>query len=319
MNMVINRPAAEQSSLVGFTDKPLQGKNGAQGLEDVIKQLVQALLKAGGNADSGLGQMVKDKMSGGSGGGNGAGGLGGQGQAGGLGGGIEQLLTKILEQLISDKLGKDFGQSPAGGGGPGATGGTEGGGAPGMGQQGGGDLLDRVLSGLAKSSLDGMLKPDGEGSKFEQKDAGMMQEVAKFMDANPQQFPPPDAGSWGKELIEDKHFNKSEAESFQSAIDMIGSQLDARASGLVPGGAPAQGTAPGQDSLGGSGGLGSPAGNPGQAEGDILKELTQLLGGVVNELQNLTSKLESRNVEQGARDAADAIVNLMLPGGKQQA
>ncbi|SFD98008.1 MULTISPECIES: DNA-binding protein [Pseudomonadaceae] len=318
MNMVINRPAAEQSSLVGFTDRPLQGKNGAQGLEDVIKQLVQALLKAGGNADSGLGQMVKDKMSGGSGGGNGAGGLGGQ--AGGLGGGIEQLLTKILEQLISDKLGKDFGQSPAGGGGPGAAGGTEGGGAPGMGQQGGGDLLDRVLSGLAKSSLDGMLKPDGEGSKFEQKDAGMMMEVAKFMDANPQQFPPPDAGSWGKELIEDKHFNKSEAESFQSAIDMIGSQLDARASGQqVPGGASASGAAPGQDSLGGSGGLGSPEGNPGQAQGDILKELTQLLGGVVNELQNLTSKLESRNVEQGARDAADAIVNLMLPGGKQQA
>ena len=305
MNLIAR--AVPDHSVVGFTDKFPQAKSGSQGLEDVIKQLVQALLKGGENADSGLGQMVKDKLA------------GGPGIANGQGGGIEQMLSRILEQLIGEKLGKDFGQSPAGAGagGAGACGGNAAS-APGLGLAGGGsDLLDRVLSGLAKSSLDGMLKPDGEGTRFEQKDAGMMQEVAKFMDANPKQFPPPDAGSWGKELIEDKFLNKSETGAFKSAIDMIGGQLDAKASGQAAGGAPSI-AGQGQDSLGGAGGLGSPSGRPGQAV-DILKELTSMLGGVVDGLQNLTNKLGAGSIEQGAKEAADAIVNLMLPSGTRQA
>lgn len=301
MHMVSNRPVTDHSGVAAFTNQPLQAKSGSQGLEDVIKQLVQALLKAGNNDDSGLGQMVKDKMPG--------------GLAGGSGGGAEQLLSKILEQLIGEKLGKDFGQSPAGGGGGGVGGcGGKPDSAPGLGHAGGGsDLLERVLSGLAKSSMDGMLKPDGEGTRFEQKDAGMMQEVAKFMDAHPQRFPAPDAGSWGKELIEDKYLNQSETNMFKSAMAMIGTQLDGKTAGQVPGGA----TPPGQHSLGGAGGLGSPSGNPGLGEGDILKELTKLLGGVVDGLQNLSGQLGLGNVEQGAKKAADAIVSLMLPGAKQ--
>ncbi len=299
MNMVLNNPAMDSSSLFGIKEKPRQQQGYSQGLDDVIKQLVQALLK-GKDSDSGLGQMIKEQLSGGSAG------------AGGARGGLEEMLTKILEQLIGEKLGKDFGQPKTG------SSGNQGGASsqPGMGQSGGADLLERVLSGLAKSSLDSMLKPDGEGSKFEQKDAGMMQEVAKFMDANPKQFPPPDSGSWSKELIEDKHLNKSETEAFKSALGMIGGQLEAKASGQALGDASSQGAAPGQDLLGGAGGLGSTSGKTGKGGGDALKELTEMLAGVMDGLQNLTKKLDMQNLGQGAMDAANSIVNLMLPGGK---
>ncbi|SDH58631.1 HrpZ protein [Pseudomonas flavescens] len=314
MNMISNNLALDTSNRVGFSDKSM-GQNQAQGLDDVIKQLVQLLMKAG-SGDSGLGQMVNDKLGGQGGQGGGLGGPGGGlGGAGAQGGDLQQLLTKLLEQLIGEKLGKDFGQSPAGGGA-----GSNAGGAPGMGQQGGSNLMDQVLSGLAKSSLDGMLKPEanGQGSTFEQKDAGMMMDVAKFMDANPKQFPPPHSGSWGKELIENKHLDKSETDAFKSAIDMIGQQLDARASGQVPGGGMGPGTQSGQDSLGGAGGLGSPSGAPAQAGGDILKQLSEAIGGVMDELQNLSKKLDTQSLGQGAAEAADSIVNQMLPGGGRQ-
>lgn len=303
MNMVFNNQAMHTSAEFGIKEKPRQEHSQSQGLDDVIKQLVQALLKGGKDSDSGLGHMVKDQLSGGS------------SRAGGSRGSLEELLTRILEQLIGEKLGKDFGQPKAcgDGGGEGAASGQ-----PGMGQSGGSNLLERVLSGLAKSSLDGMLKPDGEGSKFEQKDAGMMQEVAKFMDANPKQFPPPDSGSWSKELIEDKYLNKSETEAFKSALGMIGGQLDAKASGQVSGGASSQ-VGSGQDSLGGTGGLGSPSSKPSQAGGDALRELTEMLAGVMEGVQNLTKKLDVQNLGQGAMDAANSIVNLMLPGGRQRA
>ncbi|OLU25158.1 hypothetical protein [Pseudomonas sp. PA27(2017)] len=310
MNMISNNLALDTSNRVGFSDRSM-GQNQTQSLDDVIKKLVQLLMKAGGG-DSGLGQMVNDKLGGQGGQGGGLGGPGGGlGGAGAQGGDLQQLLTKLLEQLIGEKLGKDFGQSqsPAGGGG-----------APGMGQQGGSNLMDQVLSGLAKSSLDGMLKPEtnGQGSTFEQKDAGMMMDVAKFMDANPKQFPPPDAGSWGKELIENKHLDKGETEAFKSAIGMIGQQLDARASGQVPGGGIGQGAQSAQDSLGGTGGLGSPSGAPSQAGGDILKQLSEAIGGVMGELQNLSKKLDMQSLGQGAAEAADSIVNQMLPGGGRQ-
>jgi len=295
MNMVTERPVARLWSTADFAEKP---RGGSQSMEDVIKQLVQALLKGGSNSESGLGQMLKDRMA--------------EGRPDGSAGGLEQLLSKLLEQLIGEKLGKDFGQSQAGGGGVGL-----GGGPNGL-QSGGSNLMDRVLSGLAKSSLEGMLKPDGEGTRFEQKDAGMMQEVAKFMDAHPQQFPPPDAGSWGKELIEDKYLNKSETGAFNSAIDMIGAQLGVKASGQVDN-APSHIGGHGQDSLGGTGGLGSLSGGPGLAGGDILQELAKLLRGAADDLQNISSKLGVGTVEQGARSAADAIVGLMLPSGTRQA
>lgn len=288
---VTNNPTSGNTPVFVFADKPQQEQSDSQRLGDAIKQLVQALLK-GKDSDSGLEQMLRDQS----------------GDTGGLGGGKEEALTRALEKLINEKLGEDFGKTE-----PGSSGQESGlSSQQGSSQSGVSDLLERLLSGLAKSSLDDMLKSDGKGSRFEQKDAGNMQEVAKFMDANPKQFPPPDSGSWGKELIEDKYLDKSETKAFKSAIEMIGGQLEAKASGQVPGGSSSQGTAPGVDSLGGDGGLGSPSAKP---NGDQSMQLSELLTG----LQNLTQQLESRNLEQDATDAANSIVSQMLPSSKPQA
>ncbi|WP_437883146.1 harpin HrpZ family protein [Pseudomonas sp. LRF_L74] len=268
-----------------LAEKKPEQSSSLKGLEEVISKLVEALSGSGGKTDteSGLGKMLKDKVDPFQ--------MAVQGP--------EKALTSALEKLIGDKLGDDFGADKSGSSGSSENSGLSG-------------LMDQLLSGLAKSSLDDLLSKSGEGSKFSSDDMSMLKEVGKFMDANPSQFPAPDSGSWANELQEDNFLNESETSSFQSAIDMIGSQLGAKASGQAGGDSTGQSGLQSTGSLGGEGGLGSLGNSSGQSS-SLLQDLTKTLGGLMDGLQDLTQQLEMQNLKSSAMDAANALVGGMLP------
>lgn len=294
MNMISNMPGMMAGTVSNFAIEPKNDNQRPQTMDQVVDKLAD-MLKGSDLSSSPLGQMVKDKL-------DDNGGLMGILKQGGM----ENAVKGALKDIISEKLGDNFGaaQSFGLGNGAGNAGGT--GGADGKGGQQP-DLLERVLSGLAKSSLDDLLGKQGDGTKFSDKDMPMLEEIAKFMDANPGQFPKPDSGSWGNELKEDNYLNKEETAAFRAALDSIGGQLDAKAAGQPGGGQGGLGMPDngGQGMLGGEGGLGG-SGNAGK---NPLQELNNLIEG----LQNLASQMSQQNLMSSAMDTANALVNAMLP------
>lgn len=297
MNMISNMPGLVAGNLSNFSIGSQSNSERPQNMDQVVDKLAD-MLKGSDLSSSPLGQMVKDKL-------DDSGGLMGILKKGGM----ENAVKDALKDIISEKLGDNFGAAQSFGLGNGA--GTGGAAGAGGGQQP--DLLERVLSGLAKSSLDDLLGKQGEGTKFSDKDMPMLEEIAKFMDANPSQFPKPDSGSWANELKEDNYLNKEETGAFRAALDSIGGQLDAKASGQ-PGGAQGAAGLPGSaasNMLGGEGGLGG-SGNTSQ---NPLQELNNLIQG----LQGLASQLSLQNLTSSAMDTANALVSAMLPNNSRTA
>ncbi|CAM3058193.1 type III secretion protein HrpZ [Pseudomonas floridensis] len=189
----------------------------SKALQDVIAQLAEELMQSGQlDQSSPLGKMLAKAMA-----------------ADGLSGGGLEDVKAALDKLIHEKLGANFGASADSL-------------ASGEGQS---DLMAQVLNGLAKAALNDLLTGQSNGASFSQDDMPILEKIAQFMDDNPAFFPPPDSGSWTKELTEDNFLDGRETAQFRSALDIIGQQLgnqQSEASGF-----------------GGDGGLGSvPAENP---------------------------------------------------------
>lgn len=294
MNMVSNMPGLMAGNLSSFAIGSQSNSERPQTMDQVVDKLA-SLLKGSDLSSSPLGQMVKDKLE----------------DAGGLlgimkKGGMENAVKDALKDIISEKLGDNFGAAQSFGMGKGA------GGAGGAGGQQP-DLLERVLSGLAKSSLDDLLNKQGEGTTFSNKDMPMLNEIAKFMDDPKNGFPSPDSGSWANELKEDNYLNEEETAAFRAALDSIGGQLDAKAAGQAPGAPNGLGLAgnTGQGMLGGEGGLGG----SGSTSSTPIEQLNNLIKG----LQDLVSQLDLQNLTSSAMDTANALVNAMLPGNNRTA
>lgn len=292
MNMVSNMPGLVAGNLSNFSIGSQSNSERPQTMDQVVDKLA-SLLKGSDLSSSPLGQMVKDKL-------DDSGGLLGIMKKGGM----ENAVKDALKDIISEKLGDNFGAAQSFGLGNGA------GGAGGAGGQQP-DLLERVLSGLAKSSLDDLLSKQGEGTKFSDTDKSMLNEIAKFMDDPKNGLPSPDSGSWANELFNegDNYLNEEETAAFRAALDSIGGQLDAKAAGQTPGSPGGLGLADntGQGMLGGEGGLGG----SGSSSGDPLQKLNNLIEG----LQNLVSQLSLSS----AMDTANSLVNAMLPNNNRMA
>lgn len=193
-------------------DNSLAGGVGksSKALLDVIAQLVKALTKHDQlDESSPLGKMLAKAMA----------------ASGKHGGGADDIAA-ALEKLIRQKLGDNFGASAdiaPGGGGP-------------SGSQGGGqsDLLSQVLNGLGKALLDDLLTKLSGGTKFSRDDMPILSKIAQFMDDNKAQFPPPDSGSWTKELKEDNFLDADETAKFRSALDLISQQFGQQQSDASP-------------------------------------------------------------------------------------
>ncbi len=299
MNMISNMPGLVAGNLSNFSIGSQSNSERPQNMDQVVDKLAD-MLKGSDLSSSPLGQMVKDKL-------DDSGGLMGILKKGGM----ENAVKDALKDIISEKLGDNFGAAQSLGLGNGS--GTGGAGGAGGGQQP--DLLERVLSGLAKSSLDDLLGKQGEGTTFDKKDIPLLTEIAKFMDDPKNGIKPPDSGTWANELHEDNYLNKEETADFRAALDQIGGALSQKASGQpsgMPGGLGMPGNA-GQNMLGGEGGLGGSG--TGSAAGNPLQQLNDLIQG----LQGLASQLSLQNLASSAMDTANALVGAMLPNNSRTA
>lgn len=165
-------------------------------LQDVIAQLVKALTKDGQlDESSPLGKMLAKAMA-----------------ANGKSGGDAEGIAAALDKLIHQKLGDNFG----------ASAGIASGGSHDVGLS---DLMTQVLNGLGKALLDDLLTKLGDGTKFSRDDKSMLDKIGQFMDDNKAQFPPPNSGSWMKELKEDNFLDADETAKFRSALDIISQQF----------------------------------------------------------------------------------------------
>ncbi|MDH0744976.1 harpin HrpZ family protein [Pseudomonas sp. GD03842] len=269
------------------------GQHGPQqSLKDVINQLADALTQGGHlDQDSPLGKMVGDQMK------------KMNPLAAMMGGGSPDMVKAALSDLIKDKLGDNFGAA--------ADFGLSGGaGKP--------DLMNQVLNGLGKASLDDLLSKQGDGTKFSSDDMPLLDKVAQFMDENPSKFPAPDSGSWKNELKEDNFLDKSETGAFRAALDMLGGQLEQQQNGV-------------SDS---SGPLGGPLSSPldlapsgGQSGQNAVQELGQLLGGLIEKGLQATQGggegitgqnplFAQHDLQNSLAQAANAIVSTLLGADK---
>lgn len=247
MISVSSLPMTSVSNIAALTGQTSTAGGGNQSVKDVVDKLAQSVTKDGKlDTDSPLGKMVSKEMP--------------QTIAGYGGRDNTEAIRGAVEKLVKDKLGDNFGA------------------AEGMGLGGGAgrpDLMTQALSGLGKASLDDVLQPakgkDG-CTTFSDTDKPTMQKVAEFMDQNPAKFPPPDSGSWKKEISEDKLLNKNETASFRAAMDLVGRQLEQTETGVsAPPGGGLGVPSLGAGAIGGSGAT-TPTAGP---------NLAQLLGGLV--------------------------------------
>ncbi|MBD1589589.1 type III secretion protein HrpZ [Pseudomonas typographi] len=308
-NMISNAGSIQTTNALALDSS--QGTEQPQNLKDVIAQLTKELTKDGGlDQSSPLGKMVADHMP----------------FKGLLGDGPEQV-QKGVENLIKDKLGDNFGAAQSAGVGDSGSGNGSGGG-----QQ---DLMSQTLNGLAKSSLDDLLTQQGDGSTFSDSGKGMLSKVADFMDANPSQFPKPDSGSWKNELDQgnnekDNYLNGDETKSVRAALDMLGSQLDAKSAGNSEG-VPQNSTSGLGSDDGSSQGVGesSDSSQGGNSVEDLKQLLESLLNklegnngqqsdGIPEQLRDLTSRNNQQTLDSSASQTADALVQALVQGGGAQ-
>lgn len=250
-------------------------QEGPQSLKDVIAEIASALTKDGHlDQDSPLGKMVGKQME-------------KMIPLAFLGGGTPDMIKAALGKVIKDKLGDNFGAAAEFG-----LGGGSGNGKP--------DLMNQVLNGLGKASLDDLLLKQGDGSKFSSSDMPLLDQVAQFMDQNPSRFPAPDSGSWKNELKEDKFLNHKETGAFRAALDMLGNQL-----GQQQNGSGAEG-----------GGIGSPLSNNiiTNPSGGQSGNLGQLLGDLL--LQGLEKSLgnDGGGSNLGGSQGGLLLNNTIAPG-----
>lgn len=285
-----------------------------ESLLQVLQQLVQALTggKSGSaNTDSPLAKMLQkflDQSSGSSSGSKDVGKMS-----------SDELLS-ALSDMIKSKLGNNVGSDSS---------------SSGSSDSGGGDLLAQVLGGLAKSSMDSMLKSDGKGgSTFTDADKPTLTQVARFMDDHPDDFPKPDNAngttkSWSAEVNnEDLYMNSAETGQFRDAMSMIGQQLssgNAQGAGALGGGngLSLSGNSGGTGGLGQLGGGQQVSGNQGNSSNE-LNELKMLLGmmSMQQEIQNLQQQqnggTQSASNDSSTDDLVDELLLALLSNKVQQ-
>jgi hypothetical protein len=306
--------------------QPRGGTEQSSPLNEAIAKLAEQLTLNGKlDESSPLGKMVAEHMP-----------------FKGLLGTGEGQVEKGLQNLIKDKLGENFGSGqsqskPQGAGGSGSAAGT-GGSAGVSGGSGGGeeDLMTQLLKALVKSMLGNMLKPDGKGSTFSDKDQAMLSKIGEFMDKNPGQFGKPDSGSWKSELAkggneQDNFLDETETGKVQSALDMLSSQLDGQASGTS--GNTQQGGLGGLGGLGGASGGGTQGGGEVAQGGDqvqaleaeLMKLLQKLEGatgqssGPSDQIADLTGRRNQQTLDSTSAQTVQELLKALVQGGDSQA
>jgi len=208
--MNLNASAGNIANLgrIGTVDtSSLNASGGSQNpktLDGVISKLTDSLTQGGHfDANSPLGKMVAEHLP---------------KSPFGTAMATPDAIKSAVGDLLKDKLGENFGAASNLGG----SGTVKGGGDP---EGGSSDLMSQAVNGLSKASMDGALKPDGDGSTFSDADKPMLQEVADYMDKHSSTYGTPDSGSWSKELKEDNYLDKDETAKFRGALDEVSQKI----------------------------------------------------------------------------------------------